>query len=219
MLRNGPQCIPLIWTDGYLLFVIYLTRWLWLFSSFVSVEKEQQYPYIERHKATLVRSYYGDGRSDECTKIDLNKRTAIYVPNVPVEQHTKISKTAMFMFDSLPGVSRPGPKFKYSVRIFVNKGRNFVENCHHRIYDNSEMEYDEIRETSQHLNNKYFRIEIGDMLQKIFSSLYWRYGMSLVIYLEPAVTNMPMVVDETFPLEPSLWSLYIPNQPGMKCLL
>ena len=105
------------------------------------------------------------------------------------------------------------------MRFFVNKGENYVKNCHHRIQDNSEVLVEEDIETKHNLNNRYFQFTIGHLLQKIDSSLYWRYGMSLVISLEPNPSNPHMPFDDTFPMEPNLWGFPTNHQPGGYTLL
>lgn len=184
------------------------------FLCFLLVENERPYKHNKKSTATIVRSYYGDNRADECTKIDLNKITAIYFPQVLIHQHAKLSADTFLAFSNLPVISRVATHhFIYTLRFFVNKGENYVNQCHHRFQDNSEVVVEEVK-TRHKLNNKYFQFVIGSILQKIVNSLYWRYGMSLVISLEPNVVNPDMIIDDTFPLTPELWYMTLPSQPG-----
>ena len=189
-----------------------------MYSSFYFVIVERETPYTDplSFVAAIAHSYMPDTET-VCSKVDLNKRTAIYFPQVLVEQYAKVSSTAKIQFSNLPKSWRIGgnKNLLRRVRIFVNKGSNFAGNCHNRLVDGTEVEVAELK--SSRLDTRYLSFEIGFMLQKIFNSLYWRYGMSLVVDMEPLdIMNLPG--EDIFPDQTRFWNLHIPNQPGNESL-
>lgn len=128
---------------------------------------------------------------EECTKVNLNYRTTFYFDKLAIPRHAKVYfSTTKLQASGISSAQRNNAKYRYNVRLFINKGRNYAENCHQRKWDDSEIVKGEVE--SGKLNSQYYYVIIGELLHEVFNSIYWRYGMSLVIVLEPHEVNSPL---------------------------
>uniref|UniRef100_A0A7M6DP97 F5/8 type C domain-containing protein n=1 Tax=Clytia hemisphaerica TaxID=252671 RepID=A0A7M6DP97_9CNID len=121
-----------------------------------------------------------------CQQFSLNRRTAFYFRNVKIPKHAKIhTANSGLYYDNLQVTQRSSNGYLFfNVRIYIGLDENFVKSCHYRWDVETHFLLSENFQ-SRKLDTKYFRLFLGKELQKVFNSPSWRYGMSIIIYIEP----------------------------------